>query len=146
MQPILVTGGAGFIGAHTCKELAAHGCQPIAFDNLARGHRDAVQWGPFVQGDILKQDDLDRVFERYQPKSVNPFLRRLLVSANQSSSLLPIIETTYRGLSTCSTRCSGTGSTPLYFQVHARLTVFQMSCRLLRMRHSSRSAHAGIPS
>jgi hypothetical protein len=39
--------GAGFIGAHTCKELAAHGFQPIAFDNLSRGHRDAVQWGPF---------------------------------------------------------------------------------------------------
>ena len=73
MQPILVTGGAGFIGAHTCKDLAAHGFLPIAFDNLSRGHRDAVQWGPFVQGDILKQDDLDRAFKRYQPKSVIHF-------------------------------------------------------------------------
>ncbi len=73
MQPILVTGGAGFIGAHTCKELAAHGFQPIAFDNLSRGHRDAVQWGPFVQGDILNQDDLERAFDRYQPKSVIHF-------------------------------------------------------------------------
>ncbi len=73
MQPILVTGGAGFIGAHTCKELAAHGFQPIAFDNLSRGHRDAVQWGPFVHGDILNQDDLERAFERYQPKSVIHF-------------------------------------------------------------------------
>ena len=65
MEPILVTGGAGFIGAHTCKELAAHGFQPIAFDNLSRGHRDALQWGPFVQGDILKHDDLDSAFKRY---------------------------------------------------------------------------------
>ena len=73
MQPILVTGGAGFIGAHTCKELAAHGFQPIAFDNLSRGHRDALQWGPFVQGDIPKQDDLDCAFERYQPQSVIHF-------------------------------------------------------------------------
>ena len=55
MQPILVTGGAGFIGAHTCKDLAAHGFLPIAFDNLSRGHRDAVQWGPFVQGDSLSR-------------------------------------------------------------------------------------------
>ena len=73
MQPILVTGGAGFIGAHTCKALAAHGLHPIAFDNLSRGHRDMVRWGPFVQGDILQPADLDRAFEQYQPKSVIHF-------------------------------------------------------------------------
>jgi UDP-arabinose 4-epimerase len=73
MQSILVTGGAGFIGAHTCKALAAHGLHPIAFDNLSRGHRDMVRWGPFVQGDILQRADLDRAFEQYQPKSVIHF-------------------------------------------------------------------------
>jgi len=73
MQPILVTGGAGFIGAHTCKALAAHGLHPIAFDNLSRGHREMVQWGQFVQGDILQPADLHRVFELYQPKSVIHF-------------------------------------------------------------------------
>jgi UDP-arabinose 4-epimerase len=73
MQPILVTGGAGFIGAHTCKVLAAHGLQPIALDNLSRGHREMVQWGPFIQGDILQPADLDRAFRRYQPKSVIHF-------------------------------------------------------------------------
>jgi UDP-glucose-4-epimerase len=73
MQTILVTGGAGFIGAHTCKALAVHGLQPIAFDNLSRGHRDTVQWGPFVQGDVLKPADLEQVFKRYQPKSVVHF-------------------------------------------------------------------------
>jgi len=73
MQPILVTGGAGFIGAHTCKALAANGLHPIAFDNLSRGHRDMVRWGPFVHGDILQPAELDRAFERYQPKSVIHF-------------------------------------------------------------------------
>ena len=73
MQAILVTGGAGFIGAHTCKALAVHGLQPITFDNLSRGHRDMVQWGPFVQGDILKPADLEQAFKRYQPKSVIHF-------------------------------------------------------------------------
>jgi len=68
-----VTGGAGFIGAHTCKALAAHGLHPIAFDNLSRGHREMVRWGPFVQGDILQPADLHRVFELYQPKSVIHF-------------------------------------------------------------------------
>ena len=73
MQPILVTGGAGFIGAHTCKALAVDGLNPVAFDNLSRGHRDMVRWGPFVQGDILQPTDLDQAFERYQPKSVVHF-------------------------------------------------------------------------
>src|SRR5438132_4326055 len=73
MERILVTGGAGFIGAHTCKALAAYGLHPIAFDNLSRGNRETVQWGPFVQGDILQPADLDRAFERYQPKSVIHF-------------------------------------------------------------------------
>jgi UDP-arabinose 4-epimerase len=73
MQPILVTGGAGFIGAHTCKELAAHGLHPVAFDNLSRGHRDAVQWGPLVEGDVFERASLDRAFQRYQPKSVIHF-------------------------------------------------------------------------
>jgi UDP-arabinose 4-epimerase len=73
MQPILVTGGAGFIGAHTCKALAAYGLNPIAFDNLSRGHRDMVQWGPLVLGDILQRADLERAFELYKPKSVIHF-------------------------------------------------------------------------
>jgi UDP-arabinose 4-epimerase len=73
MQPILITGGAGFIGSHTCKALVAHGLQPIAFDNLSRGHREMVQWGQLVVGDIIKPADLDRAFEFYQPKSVIHF-------------------------------------------------------------------------
>ena len=73
MERILVTGGAGFIGAHTCKALAAYGLHPIAFDNLSRGHRETVQWGPFVQGDILQPADLDRAFKGYQPRSVIHF-------------------------------------------------------------------------
>jgi UDP-arabinose 4-epimerase len=73
MQPVLVTGGAGFIGAHTCKALAAHGLHPIAFDNLSRGHREMVHWGPLVEGDILQPADLDRAFELYRPKSVIHF-------------------------------------------------------------------------
>jgi UDP-glucose 4-epimerase len=48
---ILVTGGAGFIGSHVCKLLAAKGHVPIAYDNLSRGHRGAVKWGPLELGD-----------------------------------------------------------------------------------------------
>jgi UDP-arabinose 4-epimerase len=49
---VLVTGGAGYIGSHTAKALANAGHLPIVYDDLSRGHRWAVRWGPFVQGDI----------------------------------------------------------------------------------------------
>jgi UDP-arabinose 4-epimerase len=49
---ILVTGGAGYIGAHTCKALAGAGYNPIAFDNLSVGHREFVRWGPLIEADI----------------------------------------------------------------------------------------------
>jgi UDP-glucose 4-epimerase len=52
MTNILVTGGAGYIGSHTCKALAAAGFVPITFDNLENGHREAVQWGPLIVGDV----------------------------------------------------------------------------------------------
>ena len=50
---LLVTGGAGFIGSHICKALAAHGFLPVAFNDLSRRHADFVRWGPLVNGDIL---------------------------------------------------------------------------------------------
>jgi UDP-arabinose 4-epimerase len=49
---ILVTGGAGYIGSHTCKALAAAGHTPVVLDNLSTGHSWAVKWGPLVVADI----------------------------------------------------------------------------------------------
>jgi UDP-arabinose 4-epimerase len=49
---ILVTGGAGYIGGHTCKALAVAGHTPVVLDDLSVGHRWAVKWGPLVVGDI----------------------------------------------------------------------------------------------
>ncbi|WP_305983963.1 UDP-glucose 4-epimerase GalE [Roseibium sp. MMSF_3544] len=49
---ILVTGGAGFIGSHTCKQLASEGIEPVTYDNLSTGNLEAVRWGPFLRGDI----------------------------------------------------------------------------------------------
>ena len=49
---VLVTGGAGYIGSHACKALAAAGYTPVTLDNLVYGHRAAVRWGPFVEGDV----------------------------------------------------------------------------------------------
>jgi UDP-glucose 4-epimerase len=50
--PILVSGGAGYVGAHTCKALAGAGYTPITYDNLSTGHAEFVRWGPLIRADI----------------------------------------------------------------------------------------------
>lgn len=52
MSTILVTGGAGYVGSHICKALAQAGHTPVVYDNLCRGHRDSVKWGPLVEANI----------------------------------------------------------------------------------------------
>ena len=49
---VLVTGGAGYVGAHACKALARAGYIPVTYDNLSTGHESFVRWGPLVKGDI----------------------------------------------------------------------------------------------
>ncbi len=62
---VLVTGGAGFIGSHVCKRLAAAGVAPIAFDSLEKGHAGMVRWGPLVRGDIGDRSSLIKVITEY---------------------------------------------------------------------------------
>lgn len=45
MKRIFVTGGAGYIGSHTCKLLAQSGYEPVCYDNLSTGHANFVKWG-----------------------------------------------------------------------------------------------------
>ena len=70
---VLVTGGAGYIGSHACKALQQSGFIPVTFDNLVTGWRDAVKFGPFEQGDLLKKSDIDWVFEKHSPVAVMHF-------------------------------------------------------------------------
>ncbi len=76
---VLVTGGAGYIGSHTCKALAQAGYLPVTFDNLVYGHKWAVRWGPFVEGDILDRKALYEVFEKYHPMAVLHFAAYSLI-------------------------------------------------------------------
>jgi len=69
-RTILVTGGAGYIGSHVCKVLAAHGRLPLCFDTLEKGHDWAVRWGPLERGDIGDAGRLDEVFRRHRPSAV----------------------------------------------------------------------------
>lgn len=70
---ILVTGGAGYIGSHTCKELFRAGFQPIVFDNLSRGHSRAVKWGPLIQGDLSDRELIERCLRENQVEAVLHF-------------------------------------------------------------------------
>jgi UDP-arabinose 4-epimerase len=94
---ILVTGGAGFIGSHTCKALAARGFTPITFDNLSRGHSGSVRWGPLFTGDILNPLDLEHAFSHYQPKCVIHFAALAYVGESVSDPL-SYYETNVSGL------------------------------------------------
>jgi UDP-arabinose 4-epimerase len=63
---ILVSGGAGYIGSHTCKALKRAGYEPITLDNLSLGHRDFVRWGPLVVADIADTSTVRDVCRDYQ--------------------------------------------------------------------------------
>jgi UDP-arabinose 4-epimerase len=73
IRNVLVTGGAGYIGSHTCKALARIGYQPIAYDNLSRGSRASVKWGPLVVGDVMNKQELRQTIDRYSIEAVMHF-------------------------------------------------------------------------
>jgi UDP-glucose 4-epimerase len=81
VEKVLVTGGAGYIGAHACKALARAGFIPVAFDNLTTGWSEAVKWGPLVQGDLMDRAALDAALASHRPVAVMHFAALSLVGA-----------------------------------------------------------------
>ncbi len=77
-EPILVTGGAGYIGSHCCQLLSKEGFLPVTLDNLSTGWESLVRFGPLEVGDTRNREDLDRVFAQYRPKTVMHFAARAL--------------------------------------------------------------------
>ncbi|MCK3779243.1 UDP-glucose 4-epimerase GalE [Ensifer sesbaniae] len=70
---VLVTGGAGFIGSHTCKRLAEQDFVPVVYDNLSTGHRTNVGWGPLVEGELEDTERLATVIRTFLPECVIHF-------------------------------------------------------------------------
>jgi UDP-arabinose 4-epimerase len=70
---VLVTGGAGYIGSHTCKALARAGHLPVTLDNLVHGHRSAVRWGPLVEGDARDRAQVERAMREHRIDAVVHF-------------------------------------------------------------------------
>ena len=76
---ILVTGGAGFIGSHACKALAAAGHNPVTLDNFSTGNRDSVKWGPCIEGDIRDTEIVQKLLSRYAITAVVHFAAKAYV-------------------------------------------------------------------
>lgn len=70
---ILITGGAGYIGSHTARELKDQGRDIVIYDNLSRGHRQAVKDMPLVVGDLADTELLARTIDEYHVDSVIHF-------------------------------------------------------------------------
>lgn len=71
---ILVTGGAGYIGSHTCVELLSHGYDVVIVDNLVNSHRESVvrvgelaaRAPVFIEGDACSKPLLADLFARFR--------------------------------------------------------------------------------
>ena len=87
MKKILITGGAGYIGSHTCKLIASSGYEPICFDNLSTGHKDFVKWGPLITGDLRDFKLLKDTFYKFKPEAVIHFAGSSLVAESVSNPL-----------------------------------------------------------
>ncbi|SKA15113.1 UDP-L-arabinose 4-epimerase [Enhydrobacter aerosaccus] len=70
---VLVAGGAGYIGSHTCKALAEAGHTPIVYDSFHTGHDWAVRWGPLEHGDINDGAGLSAAIRKHRPEAVINF-------------------------------------------------------------------------
>ncbi|NUL81851.1 MAG: UDP-glucose 4-epimerase GalE [Armatimonadetes bacterium] len=70
---IAVVGGAGYIGSHMVKYLRKKGEPVVVFDNLSKGHLEAVSGAELVQGDLRNPDDLNRLFSNRSIECVMHF-------------------------------------------------------------------------
>jgi len=73
MRAVLVTGGAGYIGSHGAKALQRAGYRVVVFDNLVAGHRGAVKFGEFVQGEIADTAAVRDALKQYDIFAVMHF-------------------------------------------------------------------------
>jgi UDP-glucose 4-epimerase len=87
MSKILITGGAGYIGSHVVKELLRLGHEPIIYDNLQAGHRQATRGATFVQGDLADSGKLRETFLSFSVHSVMHFAANSLVGESVNDPL-----------------------------------------------------------
>ncbi len=96
MAKVLVTGGAGYIGSHTCIELLQAGHELIVLDNLSNSSEEALHRVQqltqkslvFIQGDIRDHQVLDQIFDEYKIDAVIHFAGLKAVGESQQVPLV----------------------------------------------------------
>jgi UDP-glucose 4-epimerase len=89
LNPILVTGGAGYIGSHVVYRLIEQGYPVVVFDNLSAGHRAAIHNDAmFVQGDLLDRSQVKALFEQYTFGGIMHFASRIQVGESMQNPFL----------------------------------------------------------
>jgi UDP-glucose 4-epimerase len=107
-KPILVTGGAGYIGSHVVLQLVAAGEQVIVLDNLSTGFENAVIGAELVTGDTGDQELVGRILREHDIDAVMHFAAHTIVPESVADPLK------YYRNNTCNTRnllnaCSDAG-------------------------------------
>ena len=97
-NPILVTGGAGYIGSHVVRQLGAAGYPVIVLDNLSTGFRRAVLHGDLVEGNTGDRELVGRLIREHNIESVLHFAAHIVVPESVAEPLK------YYGNNTCNTR------------------------------------------
>ncbi|MCB1789739.1 MAG: UDP-glucose 4-epimerase GalE [Gammaproteobacteria bacterium] len=97
-KSILVTGGAGYIGSHTVRQLGEAGERVVTLDNLSKGFRENVLFGEFVEGDTADQTLVSRVLREHAIDTVIHFAAHTIVPESVADPLK------YYRNNTCATR------------------------------------------
>ncbi|KXO11703.1 MULTISPECIES: UDP-glucose 4-epimerase GalE [Marinobacter] len=84
---VLVTGGAGYIGSHVVRQLAAAGHDIMVFDNLSTGYRWAVTAGELVEADLADEDAIEAVFSAHKFEAVLHFAANIVVPESVANPL-----------------------------------------------------------
>jgi len=87
MMNILVCGGAGYIGSNMTAMLAAHGYEPVVFDNLSKGHKSAIEGSEFVKGDLADYQLLVKTLRKYNIEAVMHFAAFIEVGESMADPL-----------------------------------------------------------
>jgi len=61
---VLVTGGAGYIGSHTVRELLKRGYEVVVFDNFSTGRKELLVGGELIEGDLMDKDSIKKALKR----------------------------------------------------------------------------------
>jgi UDP-glucose-4-epimerase GalE len=67
---IIVTGGAGYIGSHICKELKKKKFQPIVLDNFSSGLKNNIKWGKYYNVDLNNKIKLNKILKKEKPAAI----------------------------------------------------------------------------